>query len=121
MSNSKSAVRASQPEIESVRSSAFFKVYSNSVQIETGPWDFRLIFGEVTKSGENKITIEQSVGVVMSPQHAKALLGVLAHNIRAYEDRVGEIKLPAEDPEDRAQSTDSKGRAIIHQRQQRSP
>jgi len=32
--------------------------------------------------------------VIMAPEHAKRLMKVLAENIRLYEDRVGEIKLP---------------------------
>jgi hypothetical protein len=44
---------------------------------------------------ENGVTkVEETVSVVMSPQHAKALLGVLQNNIREYEKHVGEIKLP---------------------------
>jgi len=32
--------------------------------------------------------------VIMAPEHAKRLMKVLAENIRMYEERVGEIKLP---------------------------
>jgi hypothetical protein len=82
-----------EQELESTRSEKFFKVYANSAQIETSVWDFQLIFGELTKTA-GKLVIEQSVAIVMSPQHAKAFVGVLANNIREYEKKVGEIKLP---------------------------
>ena len=85
---------AQEQELESVRSERFFKVYANSAQIETTVWDFKLIFGEITKA-DDKMVIEQSVAIVMSPQHLKAFVGVLTHNLREYEKRVGEIKLPA--------------------------
>lgn len=74
---------AQQHELESVRSEGFLKVYPNSAQIETTVWDFKLIFGEMAKAGD-KMVIEQSVAIVMSPQHLKALVGVLAHNLREY-------------------------------------
>lgn len=32
--------------------------------------------------------------VIMAPEHAKRLMKVLAENIRMYEERMGEIKLP---------------------------
>ena len=32
--------------------------------------------------------------VIMAPEHAKRLMKVLAENIRIFEERVGEIKLP---------------------------
>ena len=32
--------------------------------------------------------------VIMAPEHAKRLMMVLAENIRAFEGRMGEIKLP---------------------------
>src|SRR3989442_15009556 len=83
-----------EKELESVRSEGFLRVYANSAQIETTVWDFKLIFGEMAKVG-GKMVIEQSVAIVMSPQHLKAFVGVLAHNLREYEKRVGEIKLPA--------------------------
>jgi hypothetical protein len=30
----------------------------------------------------------------MSPQHAKALAGVLVHHVKEYEKQVGEIRMP---------------------------
>lgn len=47
---------------------------------------------EIVKS-DGKIAIEQSVEVILSPHHAKALLGVLASHVTEYEKQVGEIKL----------------------------
>lgn len=82
-------------ELETVRSEKFFKTYANAANLEMTPWDFSLIFGELKKSG-GKVVIEQSVAIIMSPQHTKALAGVLVGHIKEYEKRVGEIKLPQE-------------------------
>ncbi len=82
-----------QVEIETARSERFVVLYANNAEIETSVWDFRLTFGELRKAG-SKLVAEQSATIIMSPQHAKALAGVLASNVREYEKKVGEIKLP---------------------------
>ena len=83
-----------QQQLESIRSQGFTTLYTNSAQLEVTPWDFKLVFGELVRSENNLPKIEQHVAVVMSPQHAKALLGILATNVQEYEKQVGEIKLP---------------------------
>jgi hypothetical protein len=80
-------------EFESIPSEHFLKIYANSVLIEAGPWDFRLVFGETTRSGAKVIT-EQLVSIVMSPQHAKVFANILMGNVREYEKQVGEINIP---------------------------
>ena len=35
-----------------------------------------------------------TVEIIMSPQHAKALLGIFGTHLTEYEKQVGEIKLP---------------------------
>lgn len=89
---------AKERQIEIVKSAEFLKVYANSAQIEAGPWDFRITFGEATRGGEDKVIVEQSVAVIMSPQHAKAFLSVLANNVRQYEKQIAEINMPPEEP-----------------------
>jgi hypothetical protein len=85
---------ANQPqELETVKSEKFFKFYTNAANLEMTPWDFTLLFGELKKSGD-RMTIEHSVGIAMSPQHAKALAGILLTQVKEYEKQIGEIKLP---------------------------
>jgi Protein of unknown function (DUF3467) len=85
-----------QPQLESFRSDKFTQVYSNSTNLNVTPWDFTLTFGVLAKPSEagKPARIENLVEVVMSPQHVKALLGILASNVQEYEKQVGEIKLP---------------------------
>jgi Protein of unknown function (DUF3467) len=66
-------------------------MYSNSAQLEVTPWDFTIVFGEIIRSPDQPPQVEQQVSVVMSPQHAKALLGVLANNLQEYEKKVGGV------------------------------
>jgi Protein of unknown function (DUF3467) len=39
--------------------------------------------------------MEEQVQLIMSPQHAKALLQILAKNVKKYEDEFGVIQLTA--------------------------
>lgn len=84
-----------QQQFETVRSEKFMSVYSNNTLLDTTPWDFKLSFGVWVKPELGKLPkVENLVEVVMSPQHAKALLGVLSTHIHEYEKHIGEIKLP---------------------------
>jgi Protein of unknown function (DUF3467) len=75
--------------------------YSNSANIDVTPWDFKILFGEITKierQGEmgGQIFVDDKVRVTMSPQHAKALMNVLRTNIEQYEAKLGSIpSIPA--------------------------
>jgi hypothetical protein len=82
-------------------------VYVNGLAIYYSPWDFSLMFLrglpsespiERTESGELRFNVNYRIaqGVVMSPQHAKAMLSALAKNVEAYEREHGEI--PAVEP-----------------------
>jgi Protein of unknown function (DUF3467) len=77
-------------------------VYVNGIAIYYSPWDFSLMFlrglpsespAERTENGELRFDVNYRIaeGVVMSPQHAKAMLAALAKNIEEYEAEHGEI------------------------------
>jgi Protein of unknown function (DUF3467) len=76
-------------------------IYVNGIAILYSAWDFSLVFlrglpaesGAGAGGGEHSFeTTAQAVSsVVMSPQHAKAMLKALADNIQAYEKEHGEI------------------------------
>lgn len=82
------------PQLESYRSDKFATIYSNAANLDVSPWDFRFTFGELKPEPGKMPKIEQMVGIVMSPQHAKAFSEMLATHVREYEKNVGEIKLP---------------------------
>ena len=60
-------------------------IYSNSIGMNISLFDFTLQFNLVNI--ENKSEIIDSCRVFLSPQHAKALLIVLEHNIKLYEEQ----------------------------------
>lgn len=77
-------------------------LYVNGIAILYSPWDFSFVFlrglpseapqGELPSGEHNFRTTTRPVSsVVMSPQHAKAMLKSLMQNIEAYEKEHGEI------------------------------
>jgi hypothetical protein len=76
-----------------------FSVYANDVQLQTTPWDIRLVFGVIASlpSEPTPVTtvgINQLGEVRLSPQLAKKLTMVLFEQLKAYETQFGGIPLP---------------------------
>ncbi|AQS04181.1 DUF3467 domain-containing protein [Clostridium beijerinckii] len=72
--------------------------YCNLASIETSNYDFRFNFGRIKESGATAIDAKKveeymDVEIVMSPQHAKALLQNLSQNLAMYEDTFGTINV----------------------------
>ena len=81
------------PRIVLHRTADYRETYANSVQIRVNLWDFFLMFGTVNQSGAENVDIQNFQGVYISPQQAKALLGLIQQNVSQYEAAFGEIKL----------------------------
>src|SRR4051812_6592599 len=75
-------------------------VYANVVSISASPFDFQFEFGFKVASTAPQEGAEPQEGrlvarVVMSPQRAKSLLGVLQEIVQRYENGIGgEIPVP---------------------------
>jgi hypothetical protein len=82
-----------QPNVKLTHTPDYRENYANSVQIRVNVWDFFLVFGTLTQQSETQVEIQNFQGVYLSPQQAKALLGVLQQNVTGYENAFGEIKL----------------------------
>jgi flagellar protein FlaG len=67
--------------------------YANSVQMRVNVWDFFMVFGTLQQQTETQVEISNFQGIYLSPQQAKALLGLLQQNVSGYESAFGEIKL----------------------------
>jgi hypothetical protein len=70
--------------------------YTNNTAFALTAFDINLIFGQMIGIEDGKAVIEQGLKVIMSPLHAKIFLSVLGENLKQFEDRFGEIKLPEE-------------------------
>ena len=81
------------PKIQVANTAEYRENYANSVQVRVNLWDFFLLFGTLTQSAPDAVSIQNFQGVYLSPQQAKALLNVMQQNITQYEATFGEIKL----------------------------
>ena len=77
--------------------------YANSVQVRANLWDFFLMFGTLSQTSPDSVTIQNFQGVYLSPQQAKALANVLQQNVAQYESTFGEIKLEPSPPDSAVQ------------------
>jgi flagellar protein FlaG len=81
------------PNIRLEKTTEYREGYANSVQIRVNLWDFFLLFGVVSQTSSDSVSIQNFQGIYVSPQQAKALLNVLQQNVSQYEAAFGEIKL----------------------------
>jgi flagellar protein FlaG len=81
------------PNVKLVNASDYREAYANSVQMRVNVWDFFLVFGTLQQQTETQVEIRNFQGIYLSPQQAKALLGLLQQNVAGYETAFGEIKL----------------------------
>ena len=65
-------------------------VYVNTSAVQGSNWDIRIAFGD---RGPTK-QIEPKAGIILSHQHAKALLKSLEGIVKITEEKFGEIRLP---------------------------
>jgi Protein of unknown function (DUF3467) len=82
-----------QPNVKLTNDANYRENYANSVQMRVNIWDFFLVFGTLQQQSESQVDIRNFQGIYLSPQQAKALLGLLQQNVAGYESAFGEIKL----------------------------
>ena len=81
------------PRIVLHKGADYRESYANSVQVRVSLWDFYIMFGTIGQTGPEQVEIQNFQGVYLSPQQAKALLGLMQQNVSQYEQAFGEIKL----------------------------
>jgi len=82
-----------QPNVKLNNAPDYREAYANSVQMRVNVWDFFMVFGTLQQQTETQVEIRNFQGIYLSPQQAKALLGLLQQNVSGYESAFGEIKL----------------------------
>ena len=82
-----------QPRIQIEKSQDYRENYANSVQVRVSVWDFFLTFGTARQDSPDAVNVTNFQGIYLSPQQAKALLNVLAQNVKQYEETFGEMRL----------------------------
>src|ERR1700712_5158820 len=88
-----------QTEIRFKTADNYREGYANSVQVRMSVWDFQLVFGTMHQSSAEEVKIENFQAIYLSPQQAKALLNVLAHNVQQYEQTFGQLELEPRIPQ----------------------
>jgi hypothetical protein len=107
--NPKDSVRQRQV----VKAAGWQSIYVNSVEVQFSPWDFAFKLGRIEEASETALRITEMSEVMMSPEHAKALLKLLATHVGLYEKVHGSIlDIPITDSERGAGARD--GAAIEH-------
>jgi hypothetical protein len=81
------------PNVKMNKAPDYRDSYANSVQMRVNVWDFFMVFGTLQQQTETQVEISNFQGIYLSPQQAKALLGLLQQNVSGYESAFGEIKL----------------------------
>ncbi len=84
--NSKQQPRSLQIELGEKESEG---IYSNLALMTHSPAEFIIDFARIVP-GSQKAKVYSRI--IMTPQHAKALLDVLERNIKAFEEKHGQIK-----------------------------
>ena len=74
-----------QPNVKLSNDASYRENYANSVQMRVNIWDFFLVFGTLQQQSETNVEIRNFQGIYLSPQQAKALLGLLQQNVASYE------------------------------------
>lgn len=64
--------------------------YSNFVQIQHTPMDFRLDLAQISPEERKYVVVSR---IFMSPQHVKLFANALVENINKFEKQFGEIRV----------------------------
>lgn len=71
-------------------------VYCDAIRIMHNPYGFTIDFAQGIPEETGEITFLVHSRIVMSPQHAKAMLLALEENVKKWEASFGEVKLKKE-------------------------
>lgn len=88
-------IQPKKPKIV-IEEKAITGIYSDVVRVINNPYTFIIDFAQLippVSENENPL-IKIHTRIIMSPQHAKALLKALEDNIKKWEKTFGEIKAP---------------------------
>jgi hypothetical protein len=88
-----------QPTVKVSHTDSYDEGYANSVQVRMSVWDFFLVFGTMSQETAEEVQIKNFQGIYLSPQQAKALCNVLAHNLAQYEQTFGPLALEPQFPQ----------------------
>ncbi|MGA9994836.1 MAG: DUF3467 domain-containing protein [Pyrinomonadaceae bacterium] len=81
-------------DLPHVRHENYSTIYANFAQCALTPWDISIIFSELGEAEIGTPAVIDRAAITITPQLAKALVGVITANLRSYEAQFGEIQMP---------------------------
>ena len=79
-------------KISAITSNEYRQIYANNLSLRTTNWDLLFDFGKITAVSDDDVSVEKLVGIIVSPQQAKAISSQLATAIGEFEKQFGEIR-----------------------------
>lgn len=89
------AFTASIGDMKIQRSPDFISLYVNNAKFATNAFEFGVYFGEISEDTAGELFVEQKAKILMSPLHAKIFAVMFLQNVKNFEAKFGEIKIPA--------------------------
>jgi hypothetical protein len=74
-----------------VRASDYRTIYANATRIGLSAYDVRLTFGIIVEAEPGKAVNQDQITVIMSPQHAKAVIKIMQDNLPIWEAQYGKM------------------------------
>lgn len=84
-------VTGSSKQQHRFRTERFQQIYANNMAVGFSAWDMYITFGEIMGEKDGAPVIEETVKIIMPHGLGKVFAKLLAGNIKAFEDEVGEI------------------------------
>lgn len=84
---------------EVTKAAGFVSIYTNDIQVQTSPWDMRLLLGEISRfpTHEDAVLGINLLGEVrLSPQCARRFVAIMLEQLNGYEERFGKIPAAVE-------------------------
>jgi len=72
--------------------------YASAIQVLVSAFDFTLMIGQMGHRPDGNLEMREVARLNLSPEHAKRLARVLAERVAGYEDKIGPIADPPNEP-----------------------
>jgi|SRR5579864_482048 len=82
------------PHRRVARGDGFVSIYTNDIQVQTSPWDMRLVLSELGDSDDVSVNVKQLAEIRLSIEIAKRLTLMLAEQLNLFEATFGQIPGP---------------------------
>jgi len=82
-----------QRSIVTTKAADYRTYYANNIAVQVTPWEFDLRFGRVMKATSEKLEIEESCQIYVTPELVKVIIETLSQTLRQYEQMNGPVRI----------------------------